>query len=123
MFNPFEGSNNIAGGHSKKDQLLLVKIAKYIGFCAYRRSYLLWSPVIVPSRVFQKFARISGGFTVKSVEFAVLRTGVQSLFSSRLFPEGEGQSYKIPNTGGVFGNIWSREVYVRKGNVRLLSTF
>ena len=26
---------------------MLVKIAKYIGFCVYRRSYLLWSPVIV----------------------------------------------------------------------------
>ena len=28
------------------DQILLVKIGKYIGFCVYRRSYLLWSPVI-----------------------------------------------------------------------------
>ena len=26
--------------------LLLVKIGNYIGFCVYRRSYLLWSPVI-----------------------------------------------------------------------------
>ena len=25
---------------------MLVKIAKYIGFCVYRRPYLLWSPVI-----------------------------------------------------------------------------
>ena len=25
---------------------MLVKIGKYIGFCVYRRSYLLWSPVI-----------------------------------------------------------------------------
>ena len=27
--------------------MLLVKIAKYVRFCVYRRSYLLWSPVIV----------------------------------------------------------------------------
>ena len=26
---------------------MLVKIAKYLGFCVYRRSYLLWPPVIV----------------------------------------------------------------------------
>ena len=26
---------------------MLIKIAIYIGFCAYRRSYLIWSPVIV----------------------------------------------------------------------------
>ena len=26
---------------------MLVKIGKYIGFCVYRRSYLLWSPVII----------------------------------------------------------------------------
>ena len=26
---------------------MLVKIGEYIGFCVYRRSYLLWSPVIV----------------------------------------------------------------------------
>ena len=24
----------------------MVKIGKYIGFCVYRRSYLLWSPVV-----------------------------------------------------------------------------
>ena len=29
--------------------LLIVKIAKYIGFCVYRRSYLIWSPVILIS--------------------------------------------------------------------------
>ena len=29
----------IAEGHSKEDQILLVKIGKYIGFCVYRRSY------------------------------------------------------------------------------------
>ena len=26
---------------------MLVKIAKYTGFCVYRRPYLIWSPVIV----------------------------------------------------------------------------
>ena len=31
------------GGDSKWDQILLVKIGKYIGFCVYRSSYLLWS--------------------------------------------------------------------------------
>ena len=34
------------GDHSKQDQISLEKIAEYIGFCAYRRSYFLWSPVI-----------------------------------------------------------------------------
>ena len=37
----------IAGVHSKKDKILLVKIAKYIGFCVYRRSYLIWPPVVL----------------------------------------------------------------------------
>ena len=37
----------ITGDHSKQDQMLLVKIDKYIGFSVYCRSYLLWSPVIV----------------------------------------------------------------------------
>ena len=42
----------VTGGHSKQDQILLliVKIGKYhwyTGFGLYRRSYLLWSPVIV----------------------------------------------------------------------------
>ena len=26
---------------------MLVNVGKYIGFCVYRRPYLLWSPVIV----------------------------------------------------------------------------
>ena len=30
--------------------MLLVKIAKYIVFCVYRRSYLIWSPVCSGSR-------------------------------------------------------------------------
>ena len=38
--------NDITGGHSKQDQIMSVKIGKYIGGCVYRRSYLLWSPVI-----------------------------------------------------------------------------
>ena len=38
--------NSTTRGHNKQDQILLVKIAKYIVFCVYRRSYLLWSPVI-----------------------------------------------------------------------------
>ena len=37
---------NITGGHNKYDQILCVKIGKYVDFCVYRRSYLLWSPVI-----------------------------------------------------------------------------
>ena len=39
--------NTVPRGHSKWDQLLLVNIGEYIGFCVYRRSCLLWSPVIV----------------------------------------------------------------------------
>ena len=34
------------GDHSKWDHMLVVKIAKYRGFCVYRGSYLIWSPVI-----------------------------------------------------------------------------
>ena len=41
--------------------MLFVKIAKYIGFCLYRRSYLTWSPVremrILYSRVYTRSAR------------------------------------------------------------------
>ena len=40
-------STTITGNHSKQDQILLVKIAKYVGFCVRRRSYLIWPPVIV----------------------------------------------------------------------------
>ena len=34
------------GGHSKKDQMSLEKKGQYIGFCVYRRPYLLGPPVI-----------------------------------------------------------------------------
>jgi len=45
----FEGKLLLRGTtHSTWDQILLVKIGKCIGFCVYRRSYLLWSPIIVP---------------------------------------------------------------------------
>ena len=40
--------HTITGDHSKQDEILLVKIAKYIGFRLYRRSYLIWSPVSLP---------------------------------------------------------------------------
>ena len=33
--------------HSKQDHILLVKIGKYIGFCVYRGSYLIWFPVVL----------------------------------------------------------------------------
>ena len=36
----------ITGGHSKQDQILLVNIGKYTGFCMCLRSYLIWPPVI-----------------------------------------------------------------------------
>ena len=32
---------------SKKDQMLWVKKGKYKGFCLYRRSYLLWSSLLI----------------------------------------------------------------------------
>ena len=35
------------GDHSNWDQILSVKIAKYTGFCVYRRSYLIWPPAIL----------------------------------------------------------------------------
>ena len=34
-------------GHDKQDQILLVNMCNCIGFCTYRESYLLWSPVKV----------------------------------------------------------------------------
>ena len=44
----FETINNIiTGDHSKQDQISLVKVDECIGFRVYRRSYLLWSPVIL----------------------------------------------------------------------------
>ena len=36
----------ITGDHSESDLILFVNVAKYIGFCVYRGSYLIWSPVI-----------------------------------------------------------------------------
>ena len=49
----------IAGFHSEKDQILLVKIAKSIGFCVYRRFYLTWSPR--NSMIRYTAAELSGG--------------------------------------------------------------
>ena len=40
-------ATTITGGHGEYDPMLSAKIAKYIGFCVYHRSYLLWSPVIM----------------------------------------------------------------------------
>ena len=40
----------ITGNHTKQDQILLVKISKHIPgrfLCVYRRSYLIWPPVIL----------------------------------------------------------------------------
>ena len=44
---PFHEVCCTIGGHIKWDQIILVKIHKYIGFSMYRRSYLLWPPVIL----------------------------------------------------------------------------
>ena len=38
--------HSISGDHSKYDQILIVKIYKYTGFCVCRRFYLIWYPVI-----------------------------------------------------------------------------
>ena len=39
--------SRFTGDHSSKyDLILLVKLAKYTGFRVYRRSYLIWSPVL-----------------------------------------------------------------------------
>ena len=40
-------SSSITGDHSKQDQILLGTKGKYRVFPVYRRSYLLWPPVIV----------------------------------------------------------------------------
>ena len=47
---PNVGDASVTGGHSKEDRMLLVKIRKYIGVCVYRRSCLIWSPVLVGVR-------------------------------------------------------------------------
>ena len=37
----------INGGRSKLNQILFLKIiGEYIGFCVYRRFYIIWSPVL-----------------------------------------------------------------------------
>ena len=54
------------GDHSKQDQMLLVKIAKYIGFCLYRRSYFLWSPVIVQLQFTPKVSSVLLYFRVRA---------------------------------------------------------
>ena len=38
--------HTITEGHSKQDQILLVKVGNHVGYCVYRRSYSLWSPVL-----------------------------------------------------------------------------
>ena len=35
----------ITAGHSKQDQIVLVNIAKHVGFCVYRRSYQVFTMV------------------------------------------------------------------------------
>ena len=50
VFDPFWSSSEdvgITGDCSKYDQILFVKVGRYIGFCVYRRSYLLWTSVLV----------------------------------------------------------------------------
>ena len=53
----------MTGNHSKQDQMCSVKIGKYIGFWVYRRSYLLWSPVIVPKHRGIFFSRATSSWT------------------------------------------------------------
>ena len=43
---PFFRRRLFRGTIVNRTKILLVKIGKYIGFCVYRRSYSLWSPVI-----------------------------------------------------------------------------
>ena len=45
-FDQFPLDDLLPGDHSKQDQIMFVKIGKYTVFHVYRRSYLLWSPVI-----------------------------------------------------------------------------
>ena len=40
------GETPITGDHSKWDQILSVKIAKYVSLCVDLRFFLIWSPVI-----------------------------------------------------------------------------
>ena len=42
---------------------MIVKIAKYIGFCVYRGSYLLWPPVIVGFNPFRTAVPLWGQTT------------------------------------------------------------
>ena len=52
----------ITGDHSKQDQILLVKIGKYIGFCMDRRFYLLGPNVVAGDDTF----RVSEGPNARS---------------------------------------------------------
>ena len=42
-----ERKKKFKSGDDSKEDRIFVKTDKYRGFCAYHRSYLLWSPVIV----------------------------------------------------------------------------
>ena len=44
---PSSHHRTITGDHSKQDHILSLKSAKSIGFCVYRRSYLIRPPVIL----------------------------------------------------------------------------
>ena len=50
MFEPWVGGPRVAPGERREEasyvSILCVKIGKYIVFRVYRRSYLLWSPVV-----------------------------------------------------------------------------
>ena len=63
-------SSSITGDHSKWDlRLYQVKIDKYRDFCVYRRSYLLWSSVIVRIEPCVRFRSSSGAILVRQLRY------------------------------------------------------
>ena len=53
-------TGTITGGQNKEDQILLAKIGKYIDFCVYRRSYLLWPPVLIAPNCDPSLSPVTG---------------------------------------------------------------
>ena len=97
----------ITGDHSKQDQILLVKIDKYIGFCVYRRSYLLSPPVIegplplsrendAEKRSYLTLCGLNALFVTTTTTIKHIATGPPETLSHALTPPPK--PYRVPLT-------------------------
>ena len=107
----------ITGDHSKYDQILLVKIAKYIG---YRRFYLIWSPVIlILASIFRAVSRHD--LTLLR-QIAVPFRGTNHSNSTRLSPKrncSHQLRYQVPGTIYTRSDKYMRYVVVVPRRCRL----